>query len=343
MKAIQIEEYGDSDKLQFVDVPEPEYRDEEVLVRIAYAGVNFIDVYMRNGIFRKLDTYPNSPPFTLGMEGAGIVEAIGPGVTEFEKGDSVGYCLEVGSYAEFAVVPAWKLVKIPPDIPLDVATTLQLQGMTAHYLTHSLFPLTKEHTCLIHAGAGGMGQLAVQLAKIRGAQVIVTVGSQKKAEIAKARGADHVILYRDVDFAEAVLDITDGMGADVVYDSVGKETLKGSLKCLKSRGMLSNNGNASGAIGALDPLDLAEAGSIFFTRPHLASYIPSAKARAKRSFDLYRLYLDGNLTVTIDRTLPLSQVALAHKAIEERKSNGKILLVVGKNLSLDIKTTAITT
>jgi NADPH2:quinone reductase len=330
MKAIQVEEYGGSDKLQLVDVPEPAFGEGEVLVRIAYAGVNFIDVYMRDGVFRRLETYPNRPPFTLGMEGAGIIEAVGPGVTEFAKGDTVGYCLEVGSYAEFAVVPAWKLVKIPADIPLDVATTLQLQGMTAHYLTHSLFPLTKEHTCLIHAGAGGMGQLAIQLAKIRGARVIVTVGSQKKAEIAMARGADYSILYRDVDFAEAVLDITDGVGADVVYDSVGKETLKGSLKCLKSRGMLSNNGNASGAIGALDPLDLAEAGSVFFTRPHLASYIPTAKARAERSYELYRLYKDGNLDVTIDRTLPLSQVEVAHNIIEERKSMGKLLLLIGE-------------
>ena len=331
MKAIQIEEYGDLGKLQFVDVPEPPFGDGEVLVKIAYAGVNFIDIYMRDGVFRKLETYPNSPPFTPGMEGAGIVEAIGPGVMEFEKGDSVSYCLEVGSYAEFAVVPAWKLVKVPVDIPLDIATALQLQGMTAHYLTHSLFPLTKDHTCLIHAGAGGMGQLAIQLAKIRGAQVIVTVGSQEKAEIAKARGADHCILYREVDFSEAVLDLTNGKGADVIYDSVGKETIKGSLRCFKSLGVLSNNGYASGAIGSLDPLDLAEAGSVFFTRPHLASYIPTSEVRAKRSYDLYKLYIDGNLTVNIDRTLPLSQVALAHKAIEERQSKGKILLVSDEN------------
>jgi NADPH2:quinone reductase len=331
MKAIQVKEYGNSDMLQLAEVPEPEFGAGEVLVKIAYAGINFIDVYMRDGVFRKLETYPNSPPFTLGMEGSGIVEAIGPGVTEVSEGDTVGYCLEVGSYAEFAVVPVWKLVKIPAEIPLDIATALQLQGMTAHYLTHSLFPLTKGHTCLIHAGAGGMGQLAIQLAKIRGARVIVTVGSQEKAEIAMKRGADHAILYRDVDFAEAVLDITDGVGADVVYDSVGKETIKGSLKCLKSRGVLSNNGNASGAIGALDPLDLAEAGSVFFTRPHLASYIPTAEARAERSIDLYRFYLDGDLAVTIDRTLPLSQAGVAHKAIEERKSKGKFLLVVGDN------------
>jgi NADPH2:quinone reductase len=328
MKAIQIKEYGGSDTLGLAEVPEPEPGEGEALIKIAYAGVNFIDVYMRDGVFRKLETYPNKPPFTPGMEGAGVVEAIGPGVTEVVEGDAVGYCLEVGSYAQYAVVPVWKLVKVPADVPMDIATALQLQGMTAHYLTHSLFPLAEGHTCLIHAGAGGMGQLAIQLAKMRGARVIVTVGSPEKAEIAKQRGADHAILYRDVDFADAVLDLTDGVGADVVYDSVGKDTIKGSLKCLKSRGVLSNNGNASGPIGALDPLDLAEAGSVFFTRPHLASYIPTAEVRAERSDDLYRLYLDGKLTVTIDRTLPLADAKAAHDAMEGRQSKGKMLLEV---------------
>ena len=329
MKAIQIAEYGGSDTLVMADVAAPEPGEGEALVKIAYAGVNFIDIYMRGGVFRKLETYPNKPPFTPGMEGAGTVEAVGPGVDNVAEGDTVGYCLEVGSYAEYAVVPAWKLVKVPADVPLDVATALQLQGMTAHYLTHSLFPLAEGHTCLIHAGAGGMGQLAIQLAKMRGAEVIVTVGSAEKVEIAKARGADHVILYRDVDFADAVLDITDGVGADVVYDSVGKDTIQGSLKCLKARGVLSNNGNASGPIGALDPLDLAEAGSVFFTRPHLASYIPTAEARAERSGDLYRFYRDGELTVTIDRVLPLADAKAAHDAIEGRQTKGKLLLEVG--------------
>ena len=328
MKAIQIKEYGGSDTLGLAEVPEPEPGEGEALIKIAYAGVNFIDVYMRDGVFRKLETYPNKPPFTPGMEGTGVVEAIGPGVTEVVEGDAVGYCLEVGSYAQYAVVPVWKLVKVPADVPMDIATALQLQGMTAHYLTHSLFPLAEGHTCLIHAGAGGMGQLAIQLAKMRGARVIVTVGSPEKAEIAKQRGADHAILYRDVDFADAVLDLTDGVGADVVYDSVGKDTIKGSLKCLKSRGVLSNNGNASGPIGALNPLDLAEAGSVFFTRPHLASYIPTAEVRAERSDDLYRLYLDGKLTVTIDRTLPLADAKAAHDAMEGRQSKGKMLLEV---------------
>jgi NADPH2:quinone reductase len=198
--------------------------------------------------------------------------------------------------------------------------------MTAHYLTHSLFALAEGHTCLIHAGAGGMGQLAIQLAKMRGAEVIVTVGSGEKAEIARQRGADHAILYRDMDFADAVLEITGGLGADVVYDSVGKDTIAGSLKCLKARGMLSNNGNASGPIGALDPLDLAEAGSVFFTRPHLASYIATPEERNQRTDDLHRLYREGKLTVTIDRELPLSMAKAAHDVIEERQSKGKVLL-----------------
>ncbi len=328
MKAMQVQDYGGSDQLVLADVAAPEPAEGEVLLRTAYAGINFIDVYMRGGIFKKSTTYKNQPPFTPGMEGAGVIEALGPGVDNLRPGVTVAYCLELGSYAELVAVPAWKLVPVPEDVPLDIATALQLQGMTAHYLTHSLYPLKQGDSCLIHAGAGGMGQLAVQLAKMRGAQVLATVGSEEKAKIAKARGADHAILYRDVDFAEAVSEITGGEGVNVVYDSVGKDTIKQSLNCLKPRGVLSNNGNASGPIGALDPLDLAEAGSVFFTRPHLADYIPTAEARRRRSDDLFRLYREGKLTVTIDREFPLSDAKAAHDAIEARESKGKMLLAV---------------
>ena len=262
------------------------------------------------------------------MEGAGVVEATGPGVDTVKGGDPVTYCLNLGSYAEMAVVPAWKLVPVPEDIPIDIATALTLQGSTAHYLTHSLYPLKEGDSCLVHAGAGGLGQLVIQLAKAKGARVLATVGSPEKADIAKERGADHAILYRDVDFAEAVSEITGGEGVNVVYDSVGKDTIKQSLKCLKPRGVLSNNGNASGPIGALDPLDLAEAGSVFFTRPHLADYIPTAEERTRRMDDLFRLYREGGLTVTIDRTLPLADAKAAHDAIEGRETKGKILLAV---------------
>ncbi len=330
MKAIQVQDYGGSDQLVLADVPQPEPAEGEALLRTAYAGINFIDVYMRGGIFKKSTTYKNQPPFTPGMEGAGVVEAVGPGVEGLKPGDEVAYCLELGSYAELAAVPAWKLVPVPENVPLDIATALQLQGMTAHYLTHSLYPLKDGDSCLIHAGAGGMGQLAIQMAKIRGAQVFVTVGSPEKAEIAKARGADHAILYREVDFAEAVRELTSGEGVNVVYDSVGKDTIRQSMKCLKPRGVLSNNGNASGPIGAIDPLDLAEAGSVFFTRPHLADYIPTSEARRERSHDLFRLYGEDKLTVTIDRTLPLADAKAAHDAIEDRQSKGKMLLKVAR-------------
>ncbi len=329
MKAIQVQDYGASDMLVLADVETPDMEDGEALVRISHAGINFIDVYMRAGIFKSSRTYQNSPPFTPGMEGAGIVEAVGSGVDNVAVGDRVAYCLSLGSYAEFAAVPAWKLIKVPEGIPLDVAAALQLQGMTAHYLTHSLYPLKEGDSCLIHAGAGGMGQLAIQMAKIRGAKVFVTVGSPEKAEIAKARGADHAILYRDVDFAEAVRELTDGEGVNVVYDSVGKDTIRQSMKCLKPRCVLSNNGNASGRIDAIDPLDLAEAGSVFFTRPHLADYIPTPEARRERCGDLHRLYLDGKLAVTIDRAFPLADAKAAHDAIEGRQSKGKMLLETG--------------
>lgn len=326
MKAIQVMNYGGSDELALADVAIPEPGEGEALVRMGMAGVNFIDVYMRTGIFKRSVTYENAPPFTPGMEGAGIIEKVGPGVDNVTAGDQVAYCLNLGSYAEFAAVPAWKLVKVPDGIPLDIATALQLQGSTAHYLTHSLYPLKEGDSCLVHAGAGGLGQLVIQLAKARGAVVYTTVGSAEKAEIAKARGADHVILYREVDFAEAVSDLTGGEGVNVVYDSVGRDTIQGSLKCLKPRGVLSNNGNASGPIGAFDPLDLAEAGSVFFTRPHLADYIPTAEERNRRADDLFRLYREDKITVTIDRVFPLVDAKAAHDAIEGRQTKGKLLL-----------------
>lgn len=326
MQAIRVQDYGGADQLRLEQVPTPEPKPGEVLVKIVYAGVNFIDVYMRGGIFKRSDTYAQTPPMVIGMEGAGQVAALGEGVEGLAEGETVAYCIELGSYAEYAVVPAWKLVKVPDGIPLDVATTLQLQGSTAHYLSHSLFPLEPGHKCLIHAGAGGLAQLLIQLAKMRGAEVFATVGSAGKAEIARARGADHVILYREVDFAEVVLEATGGEGVDVVYDSVGKDTISGSIRCCARRGVVSSNGNASGPIGAIDPLDLAEAGSIFFTRPHLADYMTNAEARRARAADLFALYSEQRLRVTVDRVLPLADAKTAHEIIEARLTKGKLLL-----------------
>lgn len=328
MRAIQVPEYGGSENLVPGEVPVPDPGPGEVRVRLSHAGVNFIDVYVRKGTFRHSVTYANTPPFTPGMEGGGTVDALGEGVTDLAEGQRVAWCLQLGSYAEYAVVPAWKCVPVPDDVSMDLGVTCMLQGSTAHYLTHSLFPLQAGQSCLVHAGAGGMGQLLVQIAKMRGATVFATVGSAEKAEIVKALGADHAILYREVDFAEAVLDATDGQGVNVVYDSVGKDTIMGSLKCCARRGVVSNNGNASGAIECLNPLDLAEAGSVFFTRPHLADYVPDAEQRRGRAADLFDWVRGGQLKVAIDRSFPLADARLAHDYIEAGRTKGKLLLEI---------------
>jgi NADPH2:quinone reductase len=285
---------------------------------------------MRSGRYAKSDTYKTPLPMVLGMEGAGEVVELGAGVEGLAIGDRVAWCITRGAYAEYAVVPAWKLVKVPDDIPLDVATTLQLQGCTAHYLTHSAYALKEGDICLAHAGAGGVGQLLTQLAKARGATVIVTVGSDDKAEIAKSLGADHVILYAQENFRERVMDITQGQGVNVVYDAVGRDTIHESIRSLTKRGLCVNFGGASGLVESIEPLELAEAGSVFFTRPHLADYMRDAEEIAGRADDLFSAYAQGKLKVTIDRVFPLSDAARAHETIEGRGTRGKLLLDVLK-------------
>ena len=326
MRAVQVADYGGPERMAVVEAPIPEPGQGEVLVRLARAGINFIDIYMRKGVYRNSHTYANAPPFTLGMEGAGTVAALGAGVDGVRVGERVAYCLNLGSYAEYAVVPAWRLVPVPDAVEWAVATTLMLQGCTAHYLTHSLFPLGPGHTCLVHAGAGGVGQLLIQLARRLGARVIATVGSEAKADIARALGADPAILYDEVDFAEAVQAATKGRGVDVAYDSVGEATFLRSLECLKRRGVCALFGGASGAVKSVNPLDLAEAGSVFLTRPHLADYLADAAEIRGRAADLFDLAGDGRLAVTIDREFPLADAAGAHRAIEGRESRGKLLL-----------------
>jgi NADPH2:quinone reductase len=265
---------------------------------------------------------------TLGMEGGGVVVALGEGVTDFSVGDRVAYCIVRGSYAQYASVPASRLVPVPEHVPIPVATGLMLQGLTAHYLSHSAYSLSPGKTCLVHAGAGGVGQLLIQLAKLRGATVIATVGSEEKAAIARERGADHVILYRDVDFRDEVMRLTERRGVDVVYDAVGLDTIARSIRSLARRGLCINYGGASGLVASIEPLELAEAGSVYFTRPHLADYISSAAELRERAADLFAAYAAGMLTVTIERELPLADVAEAHRWLEARRSKGKLLLDV---------------
>jgi NADPH2:quinone reductase len=297
-------------------------------VRLDYAGVNFIDVYMRTGQYARSQTYRTPLPMILGMEGGGTVVALGEGVTEVAAGDRVAYCIVRGSYAQYAAVPASKLVKVPPGIPLPAATALMLQGLTAHYLSHSAFALAAGHVCLVHAGAGGVGQLLIQLAKLRGATVIATAGSAEKAAIVHELGADHVIQYRETDFREEVMKATGGQGVDVVYDAVGKDTLPRSIRSLRRRGLCVNYGGASGLVTSVDPLQLAEAGSVFFTRPHLADYIATRDELTARARDLFDAYAGGKLRVAVDRMFTLEQAADAHRRLEGRGTRGKLLLEV---------------
>ena len=329
MKAVQIDAYGGPENMVLREIATPEPGPGEALVRLEYAGVNYTDVYNRNGMYATSHTYANAPPFTLGREGGGVVDRVGPDVDSVAPGDRVVWCLPLGSYAEAAVVPAWRLVKIPDAVETAAATALMLQGCTAHYLTHSLFRIEEGTRCLVHAAAGGVGQHLVALAKHRGAEVFATVGTGEKARIAASCGADHVILYRREDFAARVREATDGRGVDVVYDSVGRATIEGSMRSLAPRGMLVNFGAASGAVESVDPLALAEAGSLFFTRPHMADYMRDADEVAWRGQSMFGHYATGRVAAAIDRILPLGAAAEAHRMLEARETRGKLLLKVG--------------
>jgi len=321
MKAIRIEGFGGPDVLRLADVPVPSAGPGQIVVRVEAAGVNFIDVYHRTGL------YPNPLPLVPGMEGAGVVAAVGPGVSLFREGDRVAWANVLGSYAEHVLLTADRAVAVPPGLRADTAAAAMLQGMTAHYLCTSTFPLAKGHTCLVHAAAGGVGLLLVQMAKGRGARVIGTVGTEAKAVLAREAGADEVILYAQEDFLEAVKRLTGGRGVDVVYDSVGKTTAEKSLDCLVPRGMAVFYGNASGPVPPIDPLVLSRKGSLFLTRPSLVHYIADRASLEARAADVLGEAAAGRLKVRIDRTSPLAEAAEAHRALEGRQTTGKVLLI----------------
>ncbi len=323
MKAIQVSECGGPEKLELRDIEVPTPAAGQALVKVVHSGVNFIDIYFRIGLY-KADL-----PFTPGMEAAGVVEAVGEGVTEVAVGDCVAYAMCRGSYAEYAVVPAWQLVKVPEGLPLDMAAGAMLQGMTAHYLTHSTYPLKETDTALIHAAAGGAGLLTVQMAKMRGARVIGTVGTEAKAELARAAGADEVILYDEQEFDVEVKRLTGGKGVDVVYDSVGASTFQKSLNSLRPRGMMVSFGNASGAVPPVEPLLLNQKGSLFLTRPTLAFYCQDRQELLWRANDVLGWIASGKLSLRIDKSYPLADAGAAHEDLASRKTSGKLLLDVG--------------
>ncbi len=321
MRAIRVHEYGGPEVFKLEEITLPEPGGGEALVTVEAAGVNFIDVYHRTGL------YPGALPFTPGMEAAGVVEAVGPGVYEVEVGDRVAYAMERGSYAERAVVPAWKLVRLPESLDAEAGAAAMLQGMTAHYLTRSTYPLAGGETALVHAAAGGVGLLLVQMAARIGATVIGTVSTEEKASLAREAGADAVILYTEGDFAEEALRLTDGRGVHVVYDSVGQATFDQSLACLRPRGLLALFGQSSGSVPPINPSVLATGGgSLFLTRPGLAHYAADRGELLERAGDVLHWVATGELRLRIDRTYPLSEAAEAHRALEGRQTAGKVLL-----------------
>jgi len=321
MKAIRIEEHGGPEVLQLAEVPEPVPGGGELLVRVEAAGLNFIDVYHRTGL------YPNPLPFTPGLEGAGVVTGVGADVAAFREGDRVAWTRALGSYAEGVIIPEEQAIAVPAEVESRTAAAVMLQGLTAHYLCSSTYPLENGDTCLVHAAAGGVGLLLVQMARDRGARVIGTVSTEEKAALAREAGADEVILYTREDFLEAVRRLTEGRGVNVVYDGVGKATAEKSLDCLAPRGMMVSFGNASGPMGPIDPLLLSQKGSLFLTRPTLFHYIPDRASLEMRSADVLNAVAAGSLHVRVGETFALADAAEAHRALEGRKTTGKVLLL----------------
>jgi NADPH2:quinone reductase len=322
MKAIAFERNGGPEVLALHDLPVPEVKAGEALVRLEASGINFIDVYYRKGTYKA----PHFP-FVPGQEGAGVVESIGDGVTNVAVGDRVAYAMVAGSYAEYATVPADRLVHVPEGVSLRDAAALMLQGMTAHYLCNSTYELKSGEVALVHAGAGGVGLLLTQLAKAKGATVITTVSTAEKAELSKKAGADHTIDYTTLDFAAEVRRLTAGAGVHVAYDSVGKTTWEKSLDSLRPRGYFVLYGAASGPVPPLDLQLLAQKGSLFATRPTLVSYAASVEELNWRASDLFKSVLDGTLALRVEHTYPLADAARAHTDLEARSTTGKLLLL----------------
>lgn len=322
MKAIRIHRLGGPEVLSYEEVPDPKPGPGQALVRVEAAGLNFIDVYFRTGLYKG-----PVPPFVPGQEAAGTVVAVGPEVTEVAVGDRVAYTGVHGAYAELAAVPAARLVKLPEAVPTRQGAAAMLQGMTAHYLACSTFPLQPGDACLVHAAAGGVGQLLCQIAKLRGARVLGTVSTEAKARLAREAGADEVILYTEQDFAAEAKRLTGGRGVQVVYDGVGKATFDQSLDSLAPRGMMVLFGQSSGPVPPFDPALLNAKGSLYLTRPSLFHYIAAREELMQRAADVLGWIAEGKLRLSIGLELPLAQAAEAHRALEGRRTTGKTLLI----------------
>jgi NADPH2:quinone reductase len=322
MKAIQVKQVGGPEAMEVVELPVPQPKPNEAVVKLAASGVNFIDVYFREGRYKAA-----TPPFTLGQEGAGEVTAVGSEARSVSVGDRVAWTAVQGSYAEYAVVPADRLVPIPQGVSEEQAASAMLQGMTAHYLSHDTFPLKQGETALIHAGAGGVGLLLVQMAHNIGARVIATVSTEEKAELARGAGAHDVILYTQFDFETEAKRLTGGKGVDVVYDSVGKTTFEKGLNVLRPRGMMVLFGGSSGAVPPFDLIALSQKGSLYVTRPTLNNYIATRDELVARSGAVFGMISAGKLKLRIEHRYPLAEAQRAHRDLEGRKTTGKLLLI----------------
>ena len=321
MKAIQVRQTGGPEVMELVDLPVPQPKPNEAVVKIQASGVNFIDVYNREG------RYKAPLPFVLGQEAAGVVSAVGAEAKGIAVGDRVAYTMALGSYAEYAAVPSDRLVKVPAGVGDREAAAAMLQGMTAHYLAYDTHPLKQGQTALIHAAAGGVGLLLVQMAHHIGVRIVATVSTEEKAKLARAAGADEIILYTQSDFEAETKRITGGQGVDVVYDSVGKTTFEKGLNLLRPRGMMVLYGGSSGAVAPMDPLVLTQKGSIFLTRPSLGHYIITPQELQQRAGAVFGMICEGKLKLRIEHVYPLAEVQQAHRDLEGRKTTGKLLLL----------------
>jgi NADPH2:quinone reductase len=321
VQTIQVQEPGGPEVLSAVEVEDPRAGRGEVVVDVAASGVNFVDTYERSGL------YPRPTPFVLGVEGAGTVTAVGPGVDDVAVGDRVAWADGRGSYAERVALPAARVVPVPDEVDDRTAAAVLLQGLTAHYLVRDTHPLAPGERCLVHAGAGGVGLLLVQIAKLLGAEVFTTVGSQEKAELVRAAGADHVILYRDEDFGDAVERVAGRRPLHVVYDGVGRATFARGLELLRPRGIMVTFGNASGPVDPVSPLALMRGGSLYLTRPTLGDHVATTGRLRDRARELFGWVAAGQVEVRVGVTLPLEQAAEAHRLLEGRATTGKVLLL----------------
>jgi NADPH:quinone reductase len=321
MKAIEVKQVGGPEAMQVAELPTPEPKANEAVVKLAASGVNFVDVYYREG------RYKAPIPLVLGQEGAGVVTAVGADVNTVKLGDRVAWTGVQGSYAEYAAIPADRLVPIPKGVSDEQAASVMLQGMTAHYLSHNTYPLKQGETALVHAAAGGVGLLLTQMAHNIGARVIATVSTEEKAELARGAGAHDVILYTKSDFEMETKRLTGGKGVDVVYDSVGKTTFEKGLNVLRPRGMMVLFGGSSGAVPPFDLIALSQKGSLYVTRPSLVHYISTREELVARSSAVFGMISTGRLNLRIEHTYPLAEAQRAHRDLEGRKTTGKLLLI----------------